>query len=77
MNTAKEVLRALSIKPEEHIRRALGEAWDDGYSACAREFDRQAKDPSYPIGRKNPHAAKTSLDAAAESVREFVYRMGG
>ena len=77
MNTAKEVLHALSIKPEEHIRRALEEAWEEGYSACALEFDRQAKDPSYPIGRKNPHAAKTSLDAAAESVREFVYRMGG
>lgn len=75
MNVAKEVLHALSITPEEHIRRALEEAWDEGYSACALEFDRQAKDPTYPIGRKNPHA-KTRLDAAAERACDFIYRMG-
>ena len=75
MSTAKEVLHALSITPEEHIRRALEEAWEEGYSACAREFDRQAKNPSYPIGRKNPHV-KASLDVEAERVRHFIYHMG-
>ena len=75
MNAAKEVLHALSITPEEHIRRALEEAWEEGYSACALEFDRQAKDPSYPIGRKNPHI-ETRLDAGAERARDFIYRMG-
>lgn len=47
------------IKEREQIIQSMMAAkaqdWDEGFTACANEWTRQAKDPSHPITRTNPH----------------------
>lgn len=47
------------------VRRLIGAceaAWEEGFTACAREGMKQRDDPSYPITRTNPYAPKEAND---------------
>lgn len=39
----------------ERERRAMAAAWDQGYSACVDQLERQSKDSTHALRRENPY----------------------
>ena len=48
-------LQGLKMYSEADFNKALAEAFDDGFTACAHEHMKQDKDPAHPITRVNPY----------------------
>lgn len=48
--------RDLRLAARKH-EKALEEAWDEGFTACAHQHMEQRRNPEHPITRTNPHQA--------------------
>lgn len=52
-----EHLRGVRVYTATEIESIKADAYDEGFTACAREHAKQHRDPNYPITRTNPYTS--------------------
>lgn len=47
----------LNEQEQQHFLALLSKAWNEGFDALRDEYEKQRRDPSYPLRRDDPYKA--------------------